>query len=495
MVRTLLFYLLFFLLPLPAVSAGHAAAHVTNSALLNVLPDKPQVEMGKFLSVRIVYIGDSLPENSYLGKWFEDFFIDRRETESENLANGLIQYTEYLRLYPRSTGNKVLGSIALGGAFARPVSIKVMPAIRAGIDAAPHWQSLPESIWQGETIKVSIVQNLLHPSNQIVAEKVLFPGFYVQGPEKEIVLHNNIKKVQLNWLITANNHGIFQLDAPAIVQRGRGRWRFYLPRAVLKVKPLPGYIPATIPVGKLSIQTGILYKDNKPFWWVELHNEGQLPEEVYGIRSQLSELLNLPVESVKQLSVEQFKAQENSDYPTGFMHRYQIAVPEWTWGFSAGAEIVVPYFNVHKGQIRTVAKKIPAVWHISKSWRTVFLIAFVFILLVILKLIVKGLKNIMAWRRYRSLLSQTSQAHKLRKMLLTQGDFLTLEAWSTASAQADNDKKIKNIARKLNALCYERCYLKSYANSNANHNPISVNEIRQQILEIHTFRYWLIFNS
>ena len=48
----------------------------------------------------------------------------------------------------------------------------------------------------------------------------------------------------------------------------------------------------------------------------------------------------------------------------------------------------------------------------------------------------------MAWRRYRFLLSQTSQAHKLRKMLLAQGDFQILEAWSLASAEADNDKKI-----------------------------------------------------
>jgi len=492
MVRSLLLYLLFVFLSLPGFSAGQAAVgHIANSSLLNVLPGKPQVEMGKFLSVRIVYIGDSVPESSYLGQWFEDFFVDRQETETENLPDGLIQYTEYLRLYPRSTGNKVLDSIALGGAFARPVSIKVMPAIRAGIDGAPHWQSLPESIWQGETIKVSIVQDLLHPSNQIVAEKVLFPGFYVQGPEKEIILHDNIKSVQLNWFITANNHGVFQLDAPAIVQRGRGRWRFYLPRAVLKVKPLPSYIPATIPVGKLSIQTGILYKDNKPFWWAELRNEGQLPEEVYGIRSQLSELLNLPVESVKQLSVEEFKAQENSDYPSGFIHRYQIAVPEWTWGFSEGPEIIVPYFNVHKGQIKIVVKKFPAVWNISKSWRYVFLLTFVFILLAIFTLIVKGLKNIMAWRRYRSLLSQTSQAHKLRKMLLAQADFLTLEAWSLASAQADNDEKLKNIAMQLNALCYA----KSYANSNADPRRISVNEIRQQIMEMHTFRYWLIFNS
>ena len=487
MVRSFLLYCLLLLLPL----SGHTA----DVAELWILADKNQLEMGKYLSVRLVYIGNDIPDTSHLETWYEDFFVDRGETEAEDLPGGLIQYTERMRLYPRSAGSKMLHSIALGGAFSQPVGIEVKPVIRDGIDGTPQWQSLPESIWQGETIKVTVVQNLLHPSNEIVMENVSFPGFYVQKIGQEIVqeqiIENNKKTVHLNWLITAQSYGIFQLELPAIVQRGRGRWRFYLPRAVIRVKPLASYIPPTIPVGKLSIHTGLTYEEDKPFWFVELHNEGQLPEEVYGIRTQLAELTGQPVEAVKQLTDKETSSEDStgagSDSPLDFVHRYQIPVPEWTWGISAGPEIMVPYFDVHKGHVITVSKRLPAVWYISKTGRYLLFIMLAFILVVILNMSFKRLKNILAWRRYRDLLRQVNQAHELRKILLAQGNFLTLEAWSAFEISLDTSRMgqgnmTKHIARQLNALCYART------------TQISVDEVKHQVIDLHTFRYWLMFN-
>lgn len=484
MVRLFFLFILFLFLPVASLSALETTADI---ALLKVVPDKSQVEMGKFLSVRIIYIGDSVPDSSSHDLWFEDFFVEHRETETETLPNALIQFTEYLRLYPRSSGNKTLGSIAMGGAFAQPVSIKVLPVIRKGIDGTPYWQALPESIWQGETIKVSITQNLLHPSNQVIAEDVVFPGFYVQSTEQEVWLKNDIKKVQLNWMITANKQGVFQLDLPAIVQRGRGRWRFYLPRAVLEVKPLPAYLPATVPVGQLSIETGLSYKGDQPFWWVELRNKGQLPEEIYGIRKQLSALTGLDAELVEQLSdtylsIKQAGPDEDG-FPSqrGFIQRYQIPVPEWTWGFTEGPEISAAYFSVQAGHTKIIKKHLPAVWHISKPWLSVFFVLFCLVLLLLLYGLNKGLKNIMAWRHYRHLLSQTHQAHELRKLLLLQGDFLTLDAWAADGFVQQEAKN--NIARQLNALCY------------AQTSPHSLDIIKQQLIALYSWKYWLVIKQ
>lgn len=437
---------------------------------VKVVVDKSQVEMGKYLFLRIEYVGDSVPEISNLQKWYDDFFVDRREQEAEKLANGLIKYTEYLRLYPRRVGNMVLGAIAMGGAIAQPVRIKVNAAVRNGIDGTPHWLPLPSSIWQGQTIAVSIIQNSLHPSNQVVIEAGLFPGFYVQQLNDKTELQETIKTVQLRWLFTAQTTGLMQLEAPAIEQRGRGRWRFYLPRATIKVKPLPSYIPPTVPVGKLTIRTGVSQVDQKPVWTVELQNKGQLTEEIYGIRRQLSELTGTPVEVIKVSGYHPDK-----DNPMTAAHRYSVPVPDWSMGFINGPEITVQYFDVDEGRIKSVTGSLPGVWYVTRLWRNVLLLVFGLIVVIVSVIGFRTIKNIQAWRSYRHLLKQSTNPHELKRLLLEPGDFCTLDAWSVVKV----DPMAKQITRKLNALCYSRsCHF-------------SFNEIKKLIIGFHTFRRWL----
>ena len=439
---------------------------------VRVVVNAPQVEMGKYLSVRIEYIGDSVPETSNLQQWYEDFFVDRRAQEAEKLPNGWFKYTEYLRLYPRKMGNRVLHAIALGGAIAQPVKISVMPAVRDGIDGTPHWQSLPDRIWQGQTITVSIIQNLLHPANQIVMEDGKFPGFYVEQLDHKTVQQGTNKIVQLHWLFTAQTSGLVQLEAPAIEQRGRGRWRFYLPRTKIKVKPLPSYMPPTVPVGKLSIRTGVIELDKKTFWIVEIQNMGQLPDEIYGIRTQLSELTGSPKESVK-VSVNR----ADSHSSMNFVHRYSIPVADWRLGFTDGPEIFVQYFDVDEGRIKIVTDRLPGIWSVPRVWHKALLFMPGLILISALVASIKGIKNILAWRRYQLLLKQTNNPHELRRLLLAQGNYCSLDTWSSVK-----DSHIaKQIVRQLNTLCFARsCHF-------------SLDEIKYQVVNFHTYRRWSKF--
>ena len=458
---------------------------------LKIIVDKSQVEMGKYLSARIVYTGKHIPDSSHLEKWYDDFFVDRRNKESETLANSLIQTTEFLRLYPRATGNKVLHSIALGGAIAYPVKIKVIPVIRNQIDGTPHWQPLPETIWQGETIKLSISQNLLDLSNQIVIEDGLFTGFVTQLLDQKEVKNDNVeqknqKNIQLSWLITANSPGTFQLEAPAIVQRGRGRWKFYLPRVHLKVKPLPSYIPPTIPVGKLSIQTGFFYAQKQAFWFVDLHNEGLLADEIYGMRTQLSELTGQPIETV---TFSALHTQQNASLES--VHRYQVAVPQWSWAFNEGPEIIVPYFDVLEGQIKRVSKKLPGVWNIPYTAIYVLLLVIgVIVMLVILQLF-RGLKTILAWQTFSKHLNDSHTPYELRQLLLAQGSFLNLEQWSQAKYFYSRTNAAKCIARQLNRLCFSQ--LKNQQLINKTESPeVSINRIKYLLTELYTLKFWLM---
>jgi len=460
--RTFLFVL--FLVPCLAL-----AADIVIEPEVKIVLNQSEVEMGKFILARIKYSGDNVPPLSNIQQWYDDFFVDRRDEGAEKFPDGLIQYTETMRLFPRKTGDKILASIALGGAIAKAVKLKVKSAVRGGINGTPHWQSLPKVIWQGQTIQVSIVQRLLRSSNEVVVEDAQFPGFYVEKLDQKISTQNNVKSVQLHWLFTAEVSGLMQLEPPAIEQRGRGRWRFYLPRVTIKVKPLPSYIPPTVPVGKLSIRTGVVYENDKPLWTIELQNEGQLPDEIYGMRRQLSELNNVSMESVEVSSI-----QPESLSPLTFIHQYRIPVPDWSWGFTDGPEVVVPYFDINEGQIKTLSERLPSVWYFTREWRYVLFFVLGLLSMIVLMAGIRMINNILAWQHYRHLLQQTTTPHELRRLLLAQGQFCTLDSWSALKHKGI----AKQVACQLNSLCYSRS------------SDISLAKIKQLAINLHTFRYW-----
>ncbi|MFK5984316.1 MAG: hypothetical protein QM479_02655 [Pseudomonadota bacterium] len=466
---------------------------------LLVKVNKNKVEIGKYLSVRIIYTGNNLPESSNIKSWYKNFYIEARDTETEKLANGSIRHIEFLRLYPRVVGDMVLHSIAQGGAISQPIKIKVKAAIRNGVNADPHWLALPKTIWQGQTIKISLSQNLLAASNQVFVDKFILPGFTVIGPEQLTVSESTVSEntvsestvseqisskqpkspnkspiVELNWLITANNYGTFDLQLPAIIQRGRGRWNFYLPAKSIRVKPLPSYLPSTIAVGKLSLQTGIIYQQETPFWFIELHNQGQLAEEVYGIRSQLAKLTGVDSELIQLV-----KTQASSKMDLTFVQRYQLPIPQWSWGFNHGPKLVISYFDVDKGQLQSVSKQLPTIWHIPKKWQIIFFSLLAFMVLVCLWLVFRFISQIKAWLAYRALLSHSDDANKLRKLLLAQGNYLSLEAWAIANTLSKRPNPAKYIAGQLNSLCYAR------------ETAISVKSIQVLLIELHSFTFWL----
>ncbi|MCU7939254.1 MAG: hypothetical protein KZQ64_16350 [gamma proteobacterium symbiont of Bathyaustriella thionipta] len=471
MVKRISFYqtLFFILLFIPhCLLAADASIEPEVKIVLNT----SEVEMGKFILVRIEYRGDSVPEISNIQQWYDDFFVDRRDEGAEKFPDGLIVYTETMRLYPRKTGDIVLASVALGGAIAQAVKIKVTPAIRSNINGTPQWQALPETIWQGQTVEISILQNLLNSSNQVVTEEAQFPGFYVERLDQKVTTQNTIKTVQLHWRITAQTSGLIQLDPPAIVQRGRGRWRFYLPRATIQVKPLPSYIPPTVPVGRLSIRTGVMQINNKPLWTVEIQNEGQLPDEIYGIRTQLSKLTGASLESVEVSA-----SRPDSTSPLTSIHFYRVLVPDFSWGFNDGPEVVIPYFDVDEGSLKKMTEKLPGVWYFSTQWLNLFFIVLVLLSVIIVIVCTRSMKTFLAWRHYRCLLKQAGNPHELRRLLIAQGPFLTLSDWS-ASKQS---KRANQIAAALNCLCFSPS------------SEISLDEIKQIIIVFSTYRRWLFY--
>lgn len=338
MVRQLIFICLYCLaLPLQA-------------AQLRVELDKQQVEIGKYLNARIVYVGQQSVGLAMLGQWQTAFVIDRRDHDSDNLPDGQIQTVEHLRLYPRAVGETVLESIALGGTKAKPMRVRVKPAVRNGIDGTPKWQQLPDKVWQGQTFEISVKVGLLHHSNHIAVESAEFPGFTVAPLKSLETTQQGIRYKLLRWQLTAQTPGLHTLDAPAIEQRGHGRWRYYLPLQNMEVLPLPAYLPASVPVGKPQIKTAVV---NGHYWEVRYALAPPVSEHPYGLYTGLAAIASQPVSAIKLLTATE-----------GSGPAFRVPLPDWSWGRFSQPSLTLPYFDTQAGQLQETLVVMPALWRL-----------------------------------------------------------------------------------------------------------------------------------
>ena len=85
-----------------------AMTSIAEAASLRIEGADTEVEMGKYLSVQIVYDGESAVGSADLRQWVDDFHIDLRDSTTENLLSGAIRTTQQLRLYPHAVGEAVL---------------------------------------------------------------------------------------------------------------------------------------------------------------------------------------------------------------------------------------------------------------------------------------------------------------------------------------------------------------------------------------------------
>ena len=414
------------------------------AAVLAIVVDDLQVEMGKYLDVRIVYDGESTAGSADLRQWADDFFIDRRDTASESLVSGEVRTTQHVRLYPRDVGDKVLERIALGGAVAGPLRVDVIPTVRDGIDGTPRWLPVPQQVWQGQSFEVGVELAMLHPSNHIAVEEAEFTGFDVQALAREHIAGASGGQVRLRWRLTAREKGSHRIVLPAIEQRGRGRWRFYLGPRLVRVLPLPSYLPPSVPVGEVSLHAETIEVADAPYWQVSVVNRGQLPESVFGMRSALASAAGSSVEAVSVSQVEVDAAEGRS------LQRYRVAMPTWLVGWGDGPQVGLRYFDTTQGRLISLQAALPRLWRMPLPFVYALITIGGVMLVAVTVVLHRAIRRWLSVRRFRQSLHCAGDAHALRQLLLGSGGHVSLSAW--AAAQPDGDAA--GLAQRLNVACF-----------------------------------------
>lgn len=421
-----------------------AMTSVANTASLRIEGADAEVEMGKYLNLQIVYEGESAVGSADLRQWADDFFIDVRDSATENLLSGAIRTTQQLRLYPRAVGEVVLERIALGGAVAGPLRVTVAPTVRNRIDGTPRWIPLPQQVWQGQTFEIGLDAALMHPSNHIAFEDVVLPGFDTQPLPRQTDSRNGVEVVRLRWRVTALEPGRHRLELPPIEQRGRGRWRFFLRTPEIRVLPLPSYLPPSVPVGKVTLESALLDDGARQFWEVIVRNRGRLPDASYGLRAALAGAAGIDPERIEVSAVE-------TDPATGIaLQRYRAPLPDWSFGWGAGPAVRLRYFDTDEGRLTEIQTRLPPAWRLPTYATFTLAVIAVLSLAAFAAWLVRATRRLLARRRFRQQLAQAPDAHALRRLLIASTGSPTLTDW----AATQRDPAATEAAASINEACF-----------------------------------------
>lgn len=411
--------------------------NLVHAANLELELSKNQLEMGKHLTATFSYEGDTKPEQIDLGLWQDDFYIEQGDAELSYTTSGAIISTTKARLYPRHSGNITLDAIALGGSFVKPQHIKVSPSIRNKRDATPSVDVLKSHYWADEPITIRINAPLHDALNQVIAKEWLVNGFIIT----QLPSIKTATNVQLKWIIYTPFKGQYALELPAIVQRGKGRFRFHLPKLHFTVKPLPAYLPSSVASGSIKISSEIIHKKQHKVLQLRLKKIGHLPEEIEGFQA----FINALSENELALNIQQ----ENSVKQGVSRRKININLPNWLW--NPDLKLTLSTFNTQTGRLQKTQHPLPKVNTIPPPAQHALIAIGILSLLIALSLLNKIAKK---WHQHQQLkkqLNHAKNAQELRLILLSNQPLKTLSHWAYKTHTADAIK-IRDL---LNQACYQ----------------------------------------
>lgn len=419
-------------------SAANAAVPIY-AAKLSVELSEPTIELGKGLNVQIRYTGDGQVAQANLERWQTDFYIDRRRSTSEQLHDGSVETTETVRLYPRREGTLTLYSLALGGAISEPVDLIVERPVRNNIDGTPVWQTQPAQIWQGETLTNCVEMPLFDSRNNMKLEAPEFDAIRVAALNAEVIETASVSIARQCWQLTASRPGIYSLELPPVIQRGRGSWSFYLPKQTIEILPLPSYLPPAVPVGEPKVNASL----EQERWQLRLQLSDPQAAEAYGVRAELAKLSSIDSDEVSV-------SFESDSQTLQQVQLFEATLPVWSWGFGSGERINLRYFDTELGMLKSTEVSVPTVWR-APLW-FIALLTSMFLLIVILlgRKALKVCERVLTRHKFKQAVNSCKSPEQLRQLLLQQTGNKTLESWAKRSG-IDHAQQFANA---LNALCF-----------------------------------------
>lgn len=435
---------------------------------LQVIADKPTVELGKPINITINAkdIKQNLASIS-IKRLEEDFGVYVIESANRFENNINIQELK-IALYPHRIGKHEIPSIKLGSFKSEIVPVTIIAAREKNQTLEFSSSVSASSIWQRQQIIISTHIITHSKFATIKLEDFIQEGFdsYKLKTSRQD-LGNGMYRLSSGWAIYPLIAGKQNINLPAVNYRLRGNvQRKFIPdNARLNIQQLPSYIPPLMPVGKISINSLITTDSNNSdkshTISVNISSETVLPTTLPNLPQNY--ILDGDI-SIGETTSNTLNEAENNTLRTRIQHSVPVAFNRS--GIYRLQELSVKYFDVTSGRIVTATGN-PVSTVILLPWLRYSLL--IIILVLSSKIIITVNKHINIFLRLtkerKNIINATLAAkspcelhHLLNKYARTYnwGDNMTLGNWlivweknrpSAASAG-------KSLIDRLSEACY-----------------------------------------
>ncbi len=216
-----------------------------------------------------------------------------------------------------------------------------------------------ERVWQREQAIVTLEVVSNDKLSRLEADEYRQTGFTIVPFELEKTETEEAIRLILKWAIFPNLKTKQPIELPRVRYRpSSGRPKsLKLPQLFLKVRPLPIYVPPTMPVGKVSLKSdwsnGSIISSKKMFEWRIFAESTQVsPQTLPAITQQLVSTANTQILPL-QRSIKTLK----KDNGVTHQQQYQIPIKALKMGTLKLPEVVVQYFDPETGKLKKVGLK------------------------------------------------------------------------------------------------------------------------------------------
>ena len=437
----------------------------TGEARLTISANKTSIELGQpvVLQLHSNGLASNLSKIS-LKPLNQDFGVEVLEYARETKTGKEIQ-TLTVKLYPRHIGTLNIPSLILDGYKTSSIPVNVIEnsfvKVHSHITNTSPWMRQQTLITMDFSSKSPFFK--LETDQGDENETIPFPVEKYTSTENGVSY--SVQKI--GWFLFPLQDGSMHIALPPVryVRNGAVKGLFYFPQVLLNVRPLPSYIPPTMPVGKISIQSTLtpdswLHTGRLGYWNVKVHGEHVPSEWLPSISRQIKSSDNiqfLPVDSKRYNSPDSNGVRGEASY--------NIPFEPLSNGLLTFPSLRVQYFDPDTGRIGTIYHQIPSIFSLSLFWRITLISTSISAVVTLFLFIVHSLRIKLQRKKLRThamrLISQANEWNELRDALdrLAKAEGwpgnLTLSAWLKHwQSHYSAPDQLLDLFQQLSSHCY-----------------------------------------
>ena len=336
-----------------------------------------------------------------------NFFLDTKDLDTELVVDNITKNNDYgaqettavrrqtlsLKLYPRQTGELLIYPFSIDNISSKQHKLVISEPSTRGEKISFSWSLSSSEAWQREQIILSLKVTTPEQYASIKLEKQSVNGFEITplpvDRRWEKGSHGWNSVIRAGWSLLPLKTGKAVIDLPAIEYHLNGVTRrvFYLPELKLNIRPLPSYLPPTIAVGKIIIESsvkpaGMLNTNELAYWNISIESKSLTPYWLPPVLRQIKSSNNIqffPAASKRSI--------QPDSKGTNARVSHSIPFKALNNGFTELPEISIQYFDPKAHRLRSVVHQAEKPIATGSGLRILLMLALLLLLIYMLKIL------------------------------------------------------------------------------------------------------------